>query len=69
MDINEAFNIVRPLTQEERQNLHQIAVDLAKPGTLIIQDDECPRCLQCGSVLGIKGNCPSGCGRVREKMR
>lgn len=70
MTLNEAFNIVRPLTQEEQNDLLKIAVDLAdiKP-PIIIQDAEYPRCLQCGSVLGISGNCSSGCGRVKERMR
>ena len=29
--IEDAFNIVRPLTQEERQQMQDIAIDLAKP--------------------------------------
>lgn len=70
LKIEDAFNIVRPLTEEEKQQMHDIAVDLAKPkGIYIIQDDECPRCLQCGYPTDLKGVCESGCGRVREKMR
>ena len=69
LKIEDAFNIVRPLTPEERQQMHDIAVDLAKPkGIHIIQDDENPLCLQCGNQVDVTGNCAS-CGRVKERMR
>ena len=70
LKIEDAFNIVRPLTPEERQQMHDIAIDLAKPkGIHIIQDSECPRCLNCGQPLDIKGFCQSGCGRVKKEPR
>ena len=69
LKIEDAFNIVRPLTDEEKQQMHDIAVDLARPkGIKIIQDDENPLCLQCGSRLDVKGVCAC-CGRVKERMR
>ena len=63
LKIEDAFNIVRPLTPEERQQMHDIAVDLAKRSRpmLIIQDPERPLCV-CGGVINGKGRCPD-CGR------
>ena len=67
--IEDAFNIVRPLTEQERQQMRDIAVDLAKPkGIHIIQDQENPLCLQCGAKLDVYGVC-ANCGRVKERMR
>ena len=69
LKIEDAFNIVRPLTPEERQQMMDIAVDLAKPkGIHIIQDPENPLCLQCGARLDVYGVCGC-CGRVKERMR
>ena len=69
LKIEDAFNIVRPLTPEERQQMYDIAVDLSKPkGIHIIQDDENPCCLQCGNPVDVTGNCAS-CGRVKKEPR
>ena len=69
LKIEDAFNIIRPLTDEERQQMHDIAVDLAKPkGIHIIQDSEVPPCLQCGSRLDVYGVC-ANCGRIAKEMR
>ena len=62
--IEDAFNIVRPLTEQERQQMHDIAVDLAERSRpiKIIQDPERPLCIACGGVINGKGRCPD-CGR------
>ena len=71
LKIEDAFNIVRPLTPEERQQMMDIAIDLAERSQpiTIIQDSECPRCLNCGQPLDIKGVCQSGCGRVKKEQK
>ena len=70
LKIEDAFNIVRPLTPEERQQMRDIAISLSersRPIT-IIQDSDNPSCLQCGGRLNVNGSCPM-CGRIKERMR
>lgn len=67
--IEDAFNIVRPLTPEEKQSMLDVQIDLANRKPVVIQDAENPVCPQCGCHVTVEGICERGCGRVKERIR